>query len=84
MPSSFGKPNKASPLKKAFRLAVLGVVLASGWADYQYWTPDAQKDKVGQKVEQVTHSSALGSLFGEKQPGVKANVQVTLPKAPGN
>ena len=88
MSSSFGKPAKASPLKKAFRVAVAVVVLGSGWADYQYYTPDATKDKVGAWVENKTGSELLGEAFGHKQATVTQSVekqpaaQPPAPKAP--
>ncbi len=86
--SSFGKPaGGASPLKKAFRVAVLGIVLASGWADYQYYTPEATKNNVGAWVEQKTGSELLGEVFGHKQTvatqGTPAGgVQAEVPKPP--
>ena len=88
--SSFGKSaNKASPFRKAFRIAVLGFVLASGWADYQYYTPAETKDHVGAWVEQKTGSELLGEMLGHKAKAVTignpdgTHVTVTAPKGPG-
>jgi len=83
--SSYGKPGGASRLKKIFRTAVLGIVLASGWADYQYYTPESTKDSVGAWVEQKTGSELLGKAFGHKTPVVTQGAEggVSAPKAPG-
>lgn len=64
MASTFGKPaKKKHPFRKFLLIGAFATVAL--WGDYQYYTPDSWKDKVGQKVEEVTGSTWLGEAFGK-------------------
>ncbi|MEZ0223019.1 MAG: hypothetical protein ACAH83_00570 [Alphaproteobacteria bacterium] len=68
-------------LRKTFlKVAACSVLL---FGSYQFYVPDGAKDAVGQKVESITGSKAVGHVFGTLHPWEKPVVQVNLPK-PGN
>ncbi|HYD16936.1 MAG TPA: hypothetical protein VEF76_00490 [Patescibacteria group bacterium] len=78
--SKFGKPANPHRLKWAFAKAVIAGLALN--AMYQQYTPDDWKDKVGQKVEQVTGSELAGEFMGHKA-AVVVPAQQPAPKPPG-
>lgn len=78
-PSRTGTSNHS--LRKTFlKAAAYSVMLFS---TYQFCVPDVAKDAVGQKIEHVTGSKAVGHVFGTLHPWEKPVVQVNLPKPGG-
>jgi hypothetical protein len=59
------------------KVAACSVML---FGSYQFYMPDSAKDSIGQKVESVTGSKAVGHVFGTLHPWEKPVVQVNLPK----
>jgi hypothetical protein len=62
---------------KFLKVAALSVM---AFSTYQFCVPDTAKDFIGQKVEHVTGSHALGHAVSTLHPWEKPLVQVNLPK----
>jgi hypothetical protein len=79
--ATYGTPAKTHKLRNTFlKVAACSVML---FGSYQFYMPDGAKDAIGQKVEHVTSSKALGHVAGTLHPWQKPLVQVNLP-SPAN